>query len=73
LIRSWTVTPTAYGAEVSNSTPYAALVQSKQQQAAYHAGNWPTDQDVAEQLESGGIVAQIAEDVVQAAITKVGL
>jgi len=73
LIRNWTVNPMANGALVSNSTPYAALVQSKQQQAAYHSGNWPTDQSVAEQLESSGKAADIAEEVVQAAITKAGL
>ena len=71
--RRWVVNPTSSGAEVTNSASYAALVQSKQEQAAYHRGNWQTDQDVATQMGSGGKVAEIAEDVVQAAITKAGL
>ena len=71
--RKWTVSPTADGAELTNAASYAALVQSKQEQAAYFRGNWKTDADVANELESSGKAAQVAEDIVQAAITKAGV
>lgn len=70
--RKWVVGPLSDGAELTNAASYAGLVQSKQEQAKYHSGNWRTDADVAEELESSGKAAQIAEDIVQAAITKAG-
>jgi hypothetical protein len=71
--RKWMVSPTANGAELTNAASYANLVQSQQEQAAYHRGTWKTDEDAARELESSGKAVEVATDIVQAAITKAGL
>lgn len=38
---------------VVNEAPYADLVVSRERQAAYHRGNWPTDQDIAAKVQDG--------------------
>ena len=37
---------------VANEVPHAAFVVAKQTQAKYHKGNWPTDLDISQKVET---------------------
>lgn len=57
--------PTTNGVDVVVPVEYSDLVRTKGLQAKYHEGTWPTDEDIAEKIES-----DIAEPIATAAVVK---
>lgn len=51
----------AIGHVLTNDASYAPLVHSAENQAAYHAGTWKTDEGLARELENDGSFQQIIE------------
>lgn len=51
-----------------NTSPHAKWTHGAKTQTKYHAGNWQTDQDVAEQIVGDGTAARIVEQAVQHAV-----
>jgi hypothetical protein len=56
----------AIGHVLTNDASYAPLVHGADTQAAYHKGNWKTDEGLAKELESDGSFEQIIEQALTA-------
>lgn len=64
--------PTSSGMDVVVPAAYSDLVRTAGKQAAYHAGTWPTDEDIAQKIE-GDTAELIATARVVEALDKAGL
>lgn len=53
---------------LTNDASYAPLVHGADTQAAYHRGNWKTDEGLADELRSSGTLEQICEQALSAAL-----
>ena len=53
---------------LTNDASYAPLVHGADDQAAYHQGNWKTDEGLADELRSDGAFEQICEQAFSAAL-----
>ena len=61
--RKWTQRSIRWNeVEVGNNTPYARVVQEREDQSNYHKGNWRTTDDIAEQ-DKGAVVQQVARGI----------
>lgn len=56
----------AIGHVLTNDASYAPLVHGADTQAAYHKGNWKTDEGLARELEASGDLERIAGDALAA-------
>jgi hypothetical protein len=56
----------AIGHVLTNDASYAPLVHGADTQAAYHKGNWKTDEGLAKELEHDGSFEQIIEQALTA-------
>lgn len=63
----WSITPMSGGARLRNTSPHAPWIHSAKKQAAYHAGNWKTDQETADVLNNSGRPGEIIEDLLRQA------
>lgn len=63
---------TSSGVDVVVPAPYSDLVRTKGKQARYHEGTWPTDEDIAQKIESD-TAELIATAKVIEALEKAGL
>lgn len=61
--------PYGHGARTINTSPHARFTYSAQTQAAYHQGNWKTDQEGADAVERSGIAGRLVEDAIQKAFS----
>lgn len=60
--RRWHIRPDGELSHIlTNDASYAPLVHSESDQAAYHKGNWKTDEGLAKELRSDGTLDQIAD------------
>jgi hypothetical protein len=67
--RRWSIQPSGrFNHVLRNDASYAALVHGADDQAAYHAGNWKTDEGLADELRSDGTFEQICEQAFSAAL-----
>lgn len=71
---SWEVTTMANGnTKIANKRKNAKyVIGERTEQSAYHAGNWPSVDDVAEQVEAGP-AHDIAERILTDMLNKAGL
>lgn len=65
LASKWLIERTMSGARLRNTSPYAPLVHSATDQAAYHHGTWKTDKGVAEAILRDGTATQMLDDALQ--------
>lgn len=70
--RSWQIAPTSDGATLTNNAPGVKYTTVAATQVRYHAGNWNTEVQAAEQAEAQGIPQQVAEAAVEDLIRKAG-
>lgn len=65
--RRWHIRPHGtIGHVLTNDASYAGLVHGATEQAAYHKGNWKTDEGLARELENDGSFEQIIEAALSA-------
>ena len=67
-----TKTADGNGVSVTDTAPYSDQVRTAGKQAAYHAGLWPTDDDIAAKIE-GDTAELIGTAAVIQALEKAGL
>ena len=60
------------GLTLTSTAPYSDLVRTKGKQSAYHAGNWPTTDDIATEAE-GGTAPLIAAATITELLQKAGV
>lgn len=57
---NWQRVPYSDGLALRSGAPYSDLVRTAGKQARYHAGNWPTTEDIARQSEADAALAATA-------------
>lgn len=61
----WKPEPRGDGAVLRNTSPHAKWTHNSQTQAAYHTGNWKTEEGVVTEIERDGTVGRMAEDMLR--------
>lgn len=64
MLGSWRVTAAGRGAILSNSRAYAIYVVGSPGQAAYHAGTWTNEAEMAKKIEESGVIQKVVEAII---------